>query len=165
VPERPNLYSEEDSFSADDRKVGIYRLTCGEKFKLNEEELKALAKGVITAERDYLTKINTLIAKAVTFNTWKIPYADVRMDHVPEIRFESLFDLHEGFVRGKVTELVETKKKAQSDEKIRLLEQVKEKLRAQPDYLSILRQLVREEMTIDEAIRQTQDRGIIIKGI
>lgn len=165
VPASPNLYSEADAFSPEDRKVGIYRLTCGEKFEINDEEIKKLAKGVIKADRDYLTKLNALIAKTVTFNTWKIPYADVRMDHVPDNRFDSLFELHEGSVRSKITELVEKKKQAQSEEKIRLLGEVKERLRAQPDYLSILRQLVREEVTVDEAIRQTQDRGIITKGI
>jgi len=172
VPERPNLYSENDRFDSEARKAGIYRLTYGKPFQktdalgvVDEEHIKDVAKGLVEVTDDYLQELNDAMKRTFTFNTWKIPYVDVRLDVVNEKEFPLLTQFHQGQITEKVTEMVNNKKASQEDEKNKSLELVKDKLRSLPDYLSILRQLVRENISADEAIAVTGNRGIFTKGI
>ena len=172
VPANPNLYSENDRFDSEARRVGIYRLTYGKPFQktdalgsVDEGFIKKVAKGLVEVDQSYVEDLNDAMKRTFTFNTWKIPYVDVRLDVVADSEFSVLHQFHSGQTAAKVVELVENKKAAQESEKSKSLEIVKDKLRSLPDYLSILRQLVQEKISAEEAIAVTGNRGIFTKGI
>lgn len=172
IPAEPNLYSESDRFDPGARKTGIYRLTYGKPFQktdalgvVDEGYIKQVAKGLIEVDQPFIENLNDAMKRTFTFNTWKIPYVDVRIDVVADSEFPLLSQFHQGHTAAKVVELVNKKKAAQEEEKTKSLEIVKDKLRELPDYLSILRQLVQETISADQAIEATANRGIFTKGI
>lgn len=172
IPDCPNLYSPDDRFSPEAKKAGIYRLTYGKPYQKNdalgsvdEEYIKKVAKGLVEVDKGFMEDLNDAVKRTFTFNAWKIPHIDVRLDVVDDAEFAILTKFHGGPTAEKIDEYVRKKKEAQEAEKTKSLDVVKDKLRSLPDYLSILRELVQEKITTDEAIERAGSPGILIKGI
>ena len=166
MPSYPNLYSSKDFYSFDDRRVGYYRFMVGEQFSISNEEIRRIAKGERVVDDGYLQKINDYVKRSFVFNTFKIPMPDVRIDELSDTDFEKMLCIHTGSAQESAKKLQAERKAQTKDQKEKLLVQVKELLKSYPDYLSILRRLVSEEISIERAIELTQSTpGIFRKGI
>jgi len=163
MPQKPFLYSDEDFYTEQDRKIGIYRLSVGDKIVISEKELKDIAKGHVKIDNEYLKKLQDLAEKAFTFFAIKIPIVNIRLDEIPDSSFNYLYNIHTGSSSLKVKEIEENQKELQEKEKIKSLLQVKDTLASLPDYLSILKDLVSGKTNIEEA--QKNCTGIFVKGI
>jgi len=165
MPQRPFLYSADDFYSDSDRQVGIYRFTPGnENIKMTTEQIKDIAYGVVEIDDAYLKKMNEAMQKAFTFFAFKIPVLDMRVDVLLDSDFGPLFDLHPtGKALVEVQNVIESYKRKQDEQRTKLLDKVKEQLSTYPNYLSILRDLLQEKLTIEEAIAQAGNK-IFMKG-
>lgn len=165
MPARPFLYSHTDAVEEQARYVGIFRYTIGnERLTLTEKEVQDIAKGVVEIDPSALTKLNELAEKTFKFNAYKIPIFQVRVDVVPDSAFDQLYEIHSGSLSQEVSKIEKDLKRRQETEKEKLLLDVKNKLLAQPDYLSILREVVSAKCSIEEATARTFS-SLFIKGI
>lgn len=165
MPANPVIYSDEDKYSEVDRKVGLYRFTVGERFVISEDEVRLIATGEKRVDQEYLDRLNRYMEKSFLFNALKIPLVDVRVDEVVASAFDSIYEIHNGKTAAEARRVQQKRALDEQEQKLKLLEQVKNTLKSYPDYLSILRRLVAEEMTIDQAIELTGSAGIFTKGI
>lgn len=165
MPANPVIYSEEDTYSPIDRKVGMYRFTIGERFVITDEEVRKIALGEKKVDQGYLDRLNRYMEDSFLFNTFKIPMLDVRVDEIVESEYDKILGIHNGKTAAVARSIKAKRLSDEQKQKSELLEQVKNTLKTYPDYLSILRRLVSEEMTIDQAIQLTSSAGIFTKGI
>ena len=166
MPEAPNLYSEGDRIDAIGIKSGFFRFTIGEKFHISDDEVKEISSGLKKVEAGYLLKLDEAVKHAFVFNTLKIPYMDVRVDEVRQESFGKLYDIHKGQHKKTVHGLVEKMKDIQSLQLAKYFSEVKQKIKEQPNYLLILRDVVQKKLTIEDAIERTSKYpGIFVKGI
>lgn len=163
MPSRPSLYSDEDFYSDQDRKAGIYRLSVGQPLSISDEEIKNIAKGFVKVDADYLAKLNQMVSKAFVFHAYKIPIINIRLDEIPDSAFDSLYEIHTGSWAEKVKEIEAEQRRVQQEKKEKSLLQVKDTLKTYPDFLSILKDLVSEKLPIEEVEKNLS--GIFVKGI
>lgn len=166
MPSAPNLYSETDRFDEIGIKTGFFRLTVGKKFQISEDEFKEITSGVKKVDDAYLQEVNEHISNAFVFNTLKIPYLDVRADEVDESSFSRLYEIHTGRHKKVVDGLIEKTHDEQTKQLARYFSEVKQKISEQPNYLLILRDVVRKNLSVEDAIEMTKKYpGIFKKGI
>lgn len=165
MPARPFLYSHTDGVEEAARYVGIFRYTIGtERLTLTEKEIHDIAKGIVAVDKQSLTKLNELAEKTFKFNAYKTPIFQVRIDVIPDSAFDQLYEIHNGSLSQEVSKIQSDFRRKQESEKEKLLLDVKGKLKAQPDYLSILRDIVSGRLSIDEATERTFS-SLFIKGV
>ena len=95
----------------------------------------------------------------------KIPYLDVRYDSIPDAELDSFVSFHKGKTAEQASLMAKKIKDAENEQKESLLQDVKATLGSRPDYLSILKQVVLEEISIEQAMQVTGNSGVFQKGV
>lgn len=162
MPKNPCVYGLEDVCSDEAIRLGIFRYTVGgNPFLMSEDEIKKIARGEISVSQDYIQNIRKQMEKVFKFDTWKIPVVHVSAD---EWVFTGAWGMYEGFEKDRALALEQNLILKQEEKKKLLLEDVKGRLESFPDYLSIVRSLVQEKISMESAVQQVGP-NIIVKGI
>lgn len=165
MPKKPNIYSESWEIPEDYRMASVMRFTVGDWGGLTEQDLQEVRSGRGKIERDKLARISDLLQRSFLFNGLKIPYLDVRYDSIPDSELESFVSFHTGKTAEHATLMVKKLKDAENEQKESLLQDVKATLGSRPDYLSILKQVVLEKISIEQAMQVTGNSGVFQKGV
>jgi len=163
MPPKPCIYSLEDKFSDDELTTHVFRFTVGERpFLFDEEHIKKIARGEITADKQLLVDLNRQMDKTFTFNTWKIPFCHVTVD---EYNFVGAWSVYQGPELIKVERLEKKLIAEQENKRSELLDSVKATIKKFPDYLSIVRRTTQGKISIEEAVKEAVSKDVIKKGI
>lgn len=165
IPTKPNLYHSEWEVPSDYRMASVMRLTTGEWFGLTEQDLKEVREGRSTMSKDKLAIISEMLQKSFLFNGLKIPYIEVRWDIVSDDDLNSFITFHSGKTAEQAVLIANTLKSAQENQKQQLLQNVQSTIKSKPNYLSILRDVVAEKISVETAIQMTDNSGVFQKGI
>ena len=166
MPHAPNLYSENDRIDAIGIKTGFFRFTIGEKFQIPEEDIENIASGLVEVDNSYLLKIQEYADKAFVFNSLKIPHLRVHVDELDEKIVPSLYENKSAEWKKGINQTLEKLRDEQSEKLARYFSEVKQSIKEQPDYLLILREVVQEKISIEDAIETTNKYpGIFKKGL
>lgn len=165
IPTKPNLYTSDWEVPADYRMASVMRLTTGEWLGLSEQDLKEVREGRATMPKEKLALISQMLQKSFLFNGLKIPYLEVRWDAVSETDLEGFVAFHTGKTAEQAVLIADTLKQDQENQKIKLLQNAQDALQSKPNYLSILRDVVAEKISIETAIQMTGNSGVFQKGI
>jgi hypothetical protein len=165
IPTKPNLYSAEWEVPADYRMASVMRLTTGEWFGLTEHDLKEVRDGRASIPKEKLALISKMLQKSFLFNGLKIPYLEVRWDTVSNKDLDNFVLFHTGRTAEQAVLIANTLKDDQEKQKTELLRDALSTLQSKPNYLSILRDVVAERISVETAIQMTDNSGVFQKGI
>jgi hypothetical protein len=165
IPKKPGLYSDSWEVPEDYRMASVMRLTVGEWGELTEKELQEVRTSRGSIEKEKIAKISELLQRSFLFNGLKIPYLDVRYDSVSQSEIERMVSFHTGKTAEHATLMANKLKDEEKRQKESLLQDVKATLGSKPDYLSILKQVVLAQISIEEAMRITGNSGVFQKGV
>jgi hypothetical protein len=165
MPKKPNIYSPEWEVPEDYRMASVMRFTIGEWFGLTEDDLKEVRESRVSIPRERLSQISKMLEKSFLFNGLKIPYIEVRWDSVSEIELNSFINFHVGKMGEQALFIANNIRDAEFAQKKELLGSALSTLQSKPAYLSILRDVVEQRISIETAIEMTGNSGVFQKGV
>jgi len=165
MPQKPNIYKPDWEIPNDYRMASVLRFTVGEWFGLTEQDLNEVREGRANLSRDKLAHISKVLENSFLFNGLKIPYIEVRCDWVSDKELQNFIDFHQGKTAEQAFLITKNVKESQIKQKRELLRSVTDTLRSKPNFLSILRDVVGEKISVEDAVEMTGNSGIFQKGV
>jgi hypothetical protein len=145
--------------------ASVLRFTVGEWTGLTDDDLKEIREGRDSLSKERLSQLSKMIEKSFLFNGLKIPYIEVRWDSISETELQKFIEFHSGKTAGLASLMVEDIKQAQAKRKDELLQNARDTLRSKPAFLSILRDVVSEKISIETAMEMTGNSGVFQRGV